>query len=73
VVLATIRDPDEHMFHCRIVQQAYTLSSLLGYENRVDELLGKLLVILDKFAVQAEKGDIAWWSYFCEADLLLLI
>lgn len=57
------------MFHRRIVQQAYTLSSLLGYEDRVDELLGKLLVILDKFAIQGEKVDIARWSYFCEDDL----
>lgn len=72
-MLATIRDPDEHMFHRRIVQQAYTLSSLLGYEDRVDELLRKLLVILDKFAVQGEKVDIARWSYFCEVDRLLLI
>ena len=63
--LVSIKDEKTHGTYRRPIANAYSLSSLKGYEPYIDATIEKLMGILDKHAAENTPIDMTEWLRFC--------
>lgn len=63
--LLTISDETTHAKYKRLVSNAYSMSSMKAYEPYVDEMVGKFVGVLDRFATTGERINLSRWCHYC--------
>lgn len=66
--LVGIRNEQKHASYRRPIQNAYSLSSLKAYEPAVDEMIDKLVEVVDNHAKEEKTLNISSWCHYCEPD-----
>jgi len=64
--LVAIQDEYTHGRYRRPVAHAYSLSSLKGYEPYIDEMIQKLVSILDDFERSGKVVNMSDWLHYCK-------
>jgi cytochrome P450 len=63
--LVAIMDEYTHGRYRRPVAHAYSLSSLKGYEPYIDEMIQKLVDVLDEAAISGRTINMSDWLHYC--------
>lgn len=63
--LVAIPDEYTHGRYRRPVAHAYSLSSLKGYEPYIDEMIQKLVDVLDEAATSGRTINMSDWLHYC--------
>lgn len=63
--LLTIPDEATHSKYRRLVSNAYSMSSMKGYEPYVDEILDRYVEVLDMYAKTKERMNLSRWCHYC--------
>ena len=68
--LVSIKDERTHGVYRRPIANAYSLSSLKGYEPYIDETIEKLIVVLDKHDAENAAINMTRWCQFWAFDVM---
>ena len=68
--LVSIKDEKTHGTYRRPIANAYSLSSLKGYEPYIDETIDKLIVVLDKHGAENAPINMTRWTQFWAFDVM---
>lgn len=69
--LVSIKDEKTHGIYRRPIANAYSLSSLKGYENYIDETIEKLMTVIDGHCKSGNSINMTRWLQFCQLSFHL--
>ena len=63
--LVSIKDEKTHGIYRRPIANAYSLSSLKGYEQYIDDTIEKLMAVIDRHVKEQKPINMTKWLQFC--------
>lgn len=67
--LLSISSETTHSQYRKLVSNAYSMSSLKGYEPYVDEMIDRFMQVCDTYARSGEPMNISRWTHFCKSAI----
>lgn len=67
--LLSISSETTHSQYRKLVSNAYSMSSLKGYEPYVDEMINRFMQVCDAYSRSGEPMNISRWTHFCKSAI----
>lgn len=64
--LLSIPDEHTHSKYRKLVSNAYSMSSIKGYEPYVYQMVARFVEVCDQHATNKESLDLSLWCHYCE-------
>ncbi len=64
--LLSIQDEQTHSKYRKLVANAYSMSSIKGYEPYVDDMVARFVEVCDDHAAKGEPMNISLWCHYCK-------
>ena len=69
--LLSMQDEKLHSQYRKWVSNAYSMSSLKGYEPYDDEMVSRFVEVCDRYARTQEPMNISLWCHYCKSRYLM--
>ena len=60
-----MEDEKTHSQYRKLVSNAYSMSSLKGYEPYVDDMVNRMVQVCSRYADSQESMNISLWCHYC--------